>query len=106
MGQFDSGRPFGFNSTNAMQSSRVQIDIWAKPDQVLTIGKTAYEGFKLVRYLKREVDDAVHEHTISDLVVTGDVLYLNVINFYPPKMDYEFNLVRQTGDTTYAIYKP
>ena len=106
MGQFDSSRPFGLNSTNAMTSSRLQIDIWVKPDQILTISATPYEGFKQVRYLKREIEDAVHENTISDLETTGDVLYLNVINWYPAKMDYEFNLVRQTGDTTYAIYKP
>ncbi len=106
IGQFDSSRPFGFNSTNALVSSRLQLDIWVKPDQILTIDGSPYEGFKQVRKIKRAIDDAVRLYSISDLVVPGYVLYLNVINWYPPHMDYEFNLVRQTGDTTYAIYTP
>jgi hypothetical protein len=106
MEQFDSSRPFGLGSTNAIVSDRLQLDIWVKPDQVLTVSGTPYEGFKQVRWIKRTIINALHSYSISDLVATGDVLYLNVINWYPPKLDYTFNLVRQTSDVTFSIYKP
>jgi hypothetical protein len=104
--QFDSERPFGLNSTNAIVSSRLQLDIWVKPDHVLTVTAVPYEGFKLIRLIKRNIINAIHLYSISDLVTTQDVLYFSVVNWYPPKLDYTYNLVRQTGDITYAIYKP
>lgn len=107
LGQFDSDRPFGFGGITEISSSRIQIDIWVKPDQPLTVGKTYQgEGFKQVRLIKRSIVTAIKDYTTQDLVATGDILYFNVVNWYPPHFDYDFNLVRQTGDVTYAIYIP
>jgi len=103
--QFDSGKPFGLNSTDELSTVRLQIDIWSKPDQPLTIGASQYEGFKQVRQLMRDISEAIRLYWITDLAQTNKVMYKVSINWYPPKMEYDYNIVRQTGDISFVILR-
>lgn len=103
--QFESGRPFGLGSTNVLSTARLQLDIWVKPDQPLTISASPYEGFKQVRQLMRDISEAIRLYWINDLAQTNKVVYQISINWYPPKMVYEYNIVRQTGDISFVILR-
>lgn len=103
--QFESGRPFGIGSTNVLSTVRLQLDIWVKPDQPLTISASPFEGFKQVRQLMRDISEAIRLYWISDLAQTSKVVYQISINWYPPKMVYEYNIVRQTGDISFVILR-
>lgn len=103
--QFESGRPFGIGSTNVLSTVRLQLDIWVKPDQPLTISASPFEGFKQVRQLMRDISEAIRLYWISDLAQTNKVIYQISINWYPPKMVYEYNIVRQTGDISFVILR-
>lgn len=103
--QFESGKPFGIGSTNVLSTARLQLDIWVKPDQPLTITASPYEGFKQVRQIMRDISEAIRLYWIVDMAQTGKVLYEVSINWYPPKREYDYNLVRQTGDVTFVILR-
>jgi len=103
--QFESGKPYGLGSTNVLSTSRLQLNIWVKPDQPLTIDTSQYEGFKQVRQLMRNVSEAIRLHWIGDLAQTNKVIYQVSINWYPPKMEYGYNLITQVGDITFVILR-
>ncbi len=103
--QFSSDKCFGIGSTNVLSTVRVQLDIWVKPDQPLTISASQYEGFKQVRQLMRDITEAIRLYWITDLAQTNKVVYQISINWYSPKMDYENNIVRQTGDISFVILR-
>jgi len=103
--QFSSDKPFGIGSTNVLSTVRLQLDIWVKPDQPLTIDVSPYEGFKQARQLMRNISEAIRLYWITDLAQTGKVVYQVSINWYPPKMVYEYNIVRQTGDISFVILR-
>ena len=103
--QFESGKPFGIGSTNVLSTVRLQLDTWVKPDQPLTIGVSQYEGFKQVRQLMRDISEIIRLYWISDLAQTDKVVYQVSINWYPPKMVYEYNIIRQTGDISFVILR-
>ena len=103
--QFSSDKPFGLGSTNVLSTIRLQIDLWIKPDQPLTIDTSQYEGFKQVRKLMRDVSEAIRLHWIGDLAQTDKVVYQVSINWYPPRMEYDYNIVRQTGDISFVILR-
>lgn len=104
--QFENSRPYGLGSTNTLNTSRLQLDIWVKPDQPLTVDSVYQgEGYKQVRKIMRDISEAIRLYWINDLAKTGKVMYEVSINWYPPKMVYEYNLVRQTGDVSFVILR-
>ncbi len=104
--QFESGKPFGIGSTNVLSTARLQIDVWVKRDQPLTVGAVYQgEGFKQVRQIMRDINEAIRLYWISDLAQTNKVLYQVIINWYPPTYEYDYNLARQTGDCTFVILR-
>lgn len=103
--QFESQKPFGIGSTNTLNTARLQIDIYVKPDNVTTIDANFYEGFNEVRKISRNITETIRTYWISDMATMGQVIYQVSINFYSPKFDYENNLVRRTGDVSFVILR-
>ena len=100
--QFNSAKPFGVGSSVMWRTPRMQIDVWVKPDQPLTIDGTVYEGIEQVTRIANDVEDAIQDNWISYLANTGKLIILQSINWYSPRMEYDYALWRITGDITMA----
>ncbi len=103
--QFDSSSPYGIGSTTTKNTVRLAIDIWVKPDNLVTIGATPYEGFNEVRKITRDITEAIRQYWITDLASTGKVLYGINLNWYNAKRDLDMNLVRRTGDISLVFIR-
>lgn len=98
--QFENDKPFGIGSSDFWSTYRLQIDIWCKTDQPLSIGGSEYEGIKQVIKLSRDVEEAIRINWISNLASTNKLIILESYNQYSPKIDYEFMVWRRTSDCT------
>lgn len=103
--QFDSSKPYGIGSNDTLNTARLQIDIWVKPDNLATIGSGVYEGFNEVRKISRDVTEAIRKYWRSDMATTAQVIYEVSLNWYSPKIDYDQNIVRRTGDISFVILR-
>lgn len=100
--QFKNSKPFGIGSTDFWYTPRLQIDVWCKIDQPLTINAVSYEGIKQVVKISTDVEEAIRQFWITDLASTQKLIVLQSYNTYSPKMDYDNMLWRQTADITFA----
>ncbi len=100
--QFSSGKPFGIGSSTMWKTPRLQIDVWCKPTQVLTIGGTPYEGIELVTKIANDIEAEIQAHWISSLASTGKLIIMQSISWYSPKMEYDLSLWKITGDVTFS----
>lgn len=99
--QFNSSRPFEIGTAAMWQTPRLQLDVWVKPDHVLTIDGVETEGGNQVTLLADAAEQAIRTNWISYLASTNKLIILRNINWYPAKMDYTFSLWRLTGDITF-----
>jgi len=100
--QFESNRSFGIGSSTFWSTYRLQIDVWCKKDQPLTISATSYEGAQQVIKISRDAEDAMRANWIADLASTGKFLILTSYNQYIPKYEYQYNIWRRTIDVTFS----
>jgi len=100
--QFENNKGFGIGSSTFWATYRLQIDVWCKGDQPLTISATSYEGVKQVVKISRDLEEAMKSYWISDLANTGKFLLLVSYNAYSPKYEYAYNLWRRTIDVTFS----
>jgi hypothetical protein len=103
--QFNSAKPFGLGSSVFWKTPRLQIDVWVKSDQPLTIDSVVYEGIEQVTKIANDVEDTVQTNWISYLASTGKLIILQSFNWYSPKYEYDYNFWRITGDVTFANIK-
>ena len=97
----ESQKPFGLGGSTMFQTIRLQIDVWAKPDVLFTIGGTVYEGSNLVRKISRDIEEAIKNNYISSLLNTNKFLLMQYMEMYKPHRDYDKNLWRVTMTVTF-----
>jgi hypothetical protein len=100
--QFNSAKPFGIGSSTFWKTPRLQINVWVKPDQALTIGGTVYEGIEQVTKLANDAEDAIQHNWITYLASTGKLIILQSFNWYAPTYEYDYAIWKITGDITFA----
>ncbi len=103
--QFESQKCFGIGSTTTLNTARLQIDIWSKMDNVVTIDANPYEGLNEVRKISRDVTEKIRQYWISDMATTGQIIYQVSINFYSIKVEYDYGIIRRTGDVSFVILR-
>ena len=100
--QFENEKMWGLNSTDFWGTYRLQIDVWCKMDQPLTISGTNYTGMKQAIKISRDVEEAIRAYWITDLANTNKLIVLTSYNTYSPKLEYDYALFRQTADCTFS----
>ena len=103
--QYESQKPFGLGSTNTLNTVRLQIDVWCKMDNVATIDANPYEGFNEVRKISRDVTEIIRKYWILDMAKTGQVVYQINLNWYSPKVELDYAIVRRTSDVSFVILR-
>lgn len=91
----EPSRPFGLGSTKYWYTARIQVDVWTKSDQVLTISSVAYEGDKLARKITRDIITAFETYWVSDLANTNKAILFRVENTSSPEIDYDYRVWKQ-----------
>lgn len=96
----ESSVPWGLGSTVLWTSYRMQIEVFVKPDNILSISSTNYEGKELCLKISRDVEEALRQYWITDLAQTDKLILLTSYNVYSPSYNYEYRFWRQMSDIT------
>jgi len=91
---------FSLGSTSMWSTDRLQIDVWVKPDVILTVNGTSCANAKQALKLSAYVRDIIKQYAISDILLPSNYVILRAWDSYTPHKNYEYNFWRLTADVT------
>lgn len=92
----ETGDMFSLGSTVHWQTFQMQIDMWVKEDDVLTIDNTPREGKEIAIYLARQVQESFRQYWITDFANEGKFKLYRMTGRKPVVLDIEKRIWRVT----------